>query len=159
MHMSLTLPQNGGPGFGSNPRRGTLRSRSAIYSHGNSSRYKIDQMDDGNSSQRRWTTPPAITRPEEGIFEIDPGEQTPELKIVEHILPCSLEELFHGKSKRISIRHNQYDQAGFLCEGRRILEVPLKKGLVAGYQFYCTLVDDETMGPKGDVHFTVAEVM
>ena len=83
-----------------------------------------------------------------------------ETTIYEKILPCTLEELFNGTTKKLKIKTRAYDQAvekTFLVE--KILNVPVRRGLGAGAKIKFRSVGDYVPGEgKQDIHFIIQEV-
>jgi DnaJ family protein B protein 4 len=84
---------------------------------------------------------------------------TPDVTVLEKSLPVSLEELFHGTTKRMKIKRKKYDLAtGKQISEDRILELPIKAGLKAGSKIKFKDVGDQAEGGTQDMHFIVEEV-
>lgn len=84
---------------------------------------------------------------------------TPEVTVVEKPLLVSLEDLYHGTTKKMKIKRKTYDQAtGKQSIQDRILEVPIKRGLKAGSKIKFSDVGDQVEGGTQDLHFVVQEV-
>ena len=82
-----------------------------------------------------------------------------EVTVVEKPLPVTLEEMFHGTTKKMKIKRKTYNQTtGRTATEDRILEVPVKKGLKAGSKIKFSDVGDEIEGGTQDLHFIVSAV-
>jgi len=88
------------------------------------------------------------------------SESESETTIYEKILPCTLEELFNGTTRKLDIKTRAYDQAvenTFPVE--KILNVFVRRGLGAGAKIKFRSVGDHVPGEgKQDVHFVIQEV-
>jgi len=83
---------------------------------------------------------------------------TPDVTVLEKTLSVSLEELFHGTTKRMKIKRKKYDLAtNKQVSEDRILELPIKPGLKAGSKIKFKDVGDQAEGGTQDMHFIVEE--
>jgi DnaJ family protein B protein 4 len=83
--------------------------------------------------------------------------QTPEVLSVERPLPLTLEDLFHGVTKRMKIKAKRFDADGKQITKDQILEVPIKAGLKKGSKIKFKEVGDQVEGGRQDLHFIVEE--
>ncbi|KAI0471599.1 DnaJ-domain-containing protein [Xylariaceae sp. FL0804] len=84
-------------------------------------------------------------------------EATPEVTTVERALPLTLEELFHGVTKKMKIKRKTFDESGKRTTTDTVLEVPIKPGLKKGSKIKFKGVGDQEEGGKQDLHFIVEE--
>ncbi|KAI1632239.1 hypothetical protein F4809DRAFT_108239 [Biscogniauxia mediterranea] len=84
-------------------------------------------------------------------------EATPEVTTVERSLPLTLEELFHGVTKKMKIKRKTFDDMGKRTTSDLVLEVPIKPGLKKGSKIKFKGVGDQEEGGKQDLHFIVEE--
>jgi DnaJ homolog subfamily B member 4 len=85
-------------------------------------------------------------------------EATPEVTTVERALPLTLEELYHGVTKKMKIKRKTFDESGKRTTSDQVLEVPIKPGLKKGSKIKFKGVGDQEEGGKQDLHFIVEEV-
>ncbi|KAI0205061.1 hypothetical protein F4808DRAFT_272152 [Astrocystis sublimbata] len=81
----------------------------------------------------------------------------PEVTTVERALPLTLEELFHGVTKKMKIKRKTFDDSGKRTTSDQVLEVPIKAGLKKGSKIKFKGVGDQEEGGKQDLHFIVEE--
>ncbi|PHH70586.1 hypothetical protein CDD80_5904 [Ophiocordyceps camponoti-rufipedis] len=84
-------------------------------------------------------------------------DPTPEITTVERSLPLTLEELFHGVTKKMKIKRKTFDESGKRVQTDQILEVPIKPGLKKGSKIKFNGVGDQVEGGRQDLHFVVEE--
>ncbi|KAI5924806.1 hypothetical protein F4810DRAFT_709379 [Camillea tinctor] len=84
-------------------------------------------------------------------------EATPEVTTVERSLPLTLEELYHGITKKMKIKRKTFDDVGKRTTSDQVLEVPIKPGLKKGSKIKFKGVGDQEEGGKQDLHFIVEE--
>lgn len=100
---------------------------------------------------------PSLRRP--GEHHDQPRIGSPEVEVVERPLPLTLEEMFRGATKNMKIDRETYDPVtGKTSTQDRILEVPIKKGLLAGSKIKFTDVGDSREGVTQDLHFIIIDV-
>lgn len=83
---------------------------------------------------------------------------TPEPTVVEKELPLTLEELFHGASKKVTTKSKAFDPSGKRTVQDVTLEASIKPGLRTGSKIKYRGVGDQEEGGKQDVHLIVTEV-
>lgn len=93
-----------------------------------------------------------------GFGEQRQQQRTPEITTVDRPLPVTLEELFHGTTKKMKIKRKTFDDAGKRVQTDQILEVPIKPGLKKGSKIKFNGVGDQVEGGRQDLHFIVEEV-
>lgn len=87
------------------------------------------------------------------------GEPESNVTIVEKSLPITLEDIFHGATKKFKIKRKALDLAtGLSSTQDRILDVPIKRGLKPGSKIKFAGVGDQVDGGSQDLHFIVEEV-
>ncbi|KAF4582169.1 DnaJ like subfamily B member 4 [Ophiocordyceps camponoti-floridani] len=96
------------------------------------------------------------TRPT-GFHDSRKRDPTPEITTVERSLPLTLEELFHGVTKKMKIKRKTFDESGKRVQTDQILEVPIKPGLKKGSKIKFNGVGDQVEGGRQDLHFVVEE--
>ena len=85
-------------------------------------------------------------------------EPEPETTVVEKPLPVSLEDIFHGTTKKLKVQRKTYDnQTGKQSVEDKILSVPIKRGLKAGSKIKYPDMGDQVEGGVQDLHFIVKE--
>ncbi|KAK3937672.1 protein psi1 [Diplogelasinospora grovesii] len=84
-------------------------------------------------------------------------QPTPEVTTVERPLPISLEDLFHGTTKKMKIKRKMYDDTGKRTMTDTVLEVPIKPGLKKGSKIRFKGVGDQEEGGQQDLVFVVEE--
>ncbi|KAF2430438.1 hypothetical protein EJ08DRAFT_649734 [Tothia fuscella] len=73
-------------------------------------------------------------------------------------LPVTLEDLFHGTTKKVKIRRQRYNTTtGRFVEQERILDVPIYKGLKPGSKVKFQSEGDETVDGIKELHFVLQE--
>ncbi|KAL2266394.1 hypothetical protein VTJ83DRAFT_5746 [Remersonia thermophila] len=82
---------------------------------------------------------------------------TPEVTTVEKPLPLSLEDLFHGVTKKMKIKRKMFDDNNKRTTSDAILEVPIKPGLKKGSKIRFKGVGDQEEGGQQDLVFIVEE--
>ncbi|KAL1839195.1 hypothetical protein VTJ49DRAFT_1784 [Mycothermus thermophilus] len=82
---------------------------------------------------------------------------TPEVTTVERPLPLSLEDLFHGVTKKMKIKRKMFDDNNKRTTSDAILEVPIKPGLKKGSKIRFKGVGDQEEGGQQDLVFIVEE--
>ncbi|KZZ98336.1 Heat shock protein DnaJ [Moelleriella libera RCEF 2490] len=92
-----------------------------------------------------------------GFGEQRQQQRTPEITTVDRPLPVTLEELFHGTTKKMKIKRKTFDDAGKRVQTDQILEVPIKPGLKKGSKIKFNGVGDQVEGGRQDLHFIVEE--
>lgn len=85
-------------------------------------------------------------------------QATPEVTTVERPLPVSLEDLFHGTTKKMKIKRKTFDETGKRTTSDTVLEVPIKPGLKKGSKIRFKGVGDQEEGGQQDLVFVVEEV-
>lgn len=85
-------------------------------------------------------------------------EKSPEVTTVEKPLPVSLEDMFHGATKKMKIKRKLWDDNGKRIMTDKILEIPIKPGLKKGSKIKFKGVGDQEEGGQQDLHFIVEEV-
>jgi DnaJ family protein B protein 4 len=85
-------------------------------------------------------------------------QPTPEVTTVERPLPLSLEDLFHGVTKKMKIKRKMFDDSGKRTTTDTVLEVPIKPGLKKGSKIRFKGVGDQEEGGQQDLVFIVEEV-
>lgn len=83
---------------------------------------------------------------------------TPEVTTVERPLQVSLEDLFHGVTKKMKIKRKMFDDDGKRTTQDTVLEVPIKPGLKKGSKIRFKGVGDQEEGGQQDLVFIVEEV-
>ncbi|KAI1110928.1 hypothetical protein F5Y14DRAFT_336285 [Nemania sp. NC0429] len=76
---------------------------------------------------------------------------------VERALPLTLEEMYHGITKKMKIKRKTFDESGKRTTSDQVLEVPVKPGLKKGSKIKFKGVGDQEEGGKQDLHFIVEE--
>jgi len=84
-------------------------------------------------------------------------QATPEVTTVERPLPLSLEDLFHGVTKKMKIKRKMFDDNGKRTTTDTVLEVPIKPGLKKGSKIRFKGVGDQEEGGQQDLVFVVEE--
>ncbi|KAK2595164.1 Molecular chaperone (DnaJ super) [Conoideocrella luteorostrata] len=84
-------------------------------------------------------------------------EHTPEITTVERPLFLTLEELFHGVTKKMKIKRKTFDENGKRVQTDQVLEVPIKPGLKKGSKIKFNGVGDQVEGGRQDLHFILEE--
>ncbi|RDA94215.1 hypothetical protein CP533_0604 [Ophiocordyceps camponoti-saundersi (nom. inval.)] len=92
-----------------------------------------------------------------GFADSRKRDPTPEITTVERSLPLTLEELFHGVTKKMKIKRKTFDESGKRVQTDQILEVPIKPGLKKGSKIKFNGVGDQVEGGRQDLHFVVEE--
>ncbi|EGS17252.1 uncharacterized protein CTHT_0065710 [Thermochaetoides thermophila DSM 1495] len=82
---------------------------------------------------------------------------TPEVTTVERPLPVTLEELFHGTTKKMRIKRKLFDETGKRRMDEIILEVNIEKGLRKGTKIRFKGVGDQEEGGRQDLAFVIEE--
>ncbi|KAJ9302741.1 hypothetical protein DTO271G3_115 [Paecilomyces variotii] len=82
---------------------------------------------------------------------------TPEPTVVEKDLPVTLEEMFHGTTKKVVTKSKVFDPSGKRTTQEVTLEANIKPGLRAGSKIKYRNVGDQEEGGKQDVHLIVKE--
>jgi len=85
-------------------------------------------------------------------------QPTPEVTTVERALPVSLEDLYHGVTKKMKIKRKTFDDLGKRITTDTVLEVPIKPGLKKGSKIRFKGVGDQEEGGQQDLAFVVEEV-
>jgi DnaJ family protein B protein 4 len=85
-------------------------------------------------------------------------QPTPEVTTIERPLPLSLEDLFHGVTKKMKIKRKIFDESGKRTTTDTVLEVPIKPGLKKGSKIRFKGVGDQEEGGQQDLVFIVEEV-
>lgn len=85
-------------------------------------------------------------------------EPAAEPTTVERALPLTLEEMYHGLTKKMKIKRKTFDESGKRTTSDQVLEVPIKPGLKKGSKIKFKGVGDQEEGGKQDLHFIVEEV-
>lgn len=83
---------------------------------------------------------------------------TPEPIVIEKDLPVTLEEIFHGTTKKIKTKSKSFDAMGKLTAQEVTLEATIKPGLRAGSKIKYRNIGDQEEGGRQDVHLIVKEV-
>lgn len=83
---------------------------------------------------------------------------TPEPTVVEKELPLTLEEIFHGTTKKVTTKSKTFDASGKRSVQEVTLEANIKPGLRAGSKIKYKGVGDQEEGGRQDVHLIVVEV-
>lgn len=87
-----------------------------------------------------------------------PRERTPEVTVVEKILPVTLEDLFKGAHKKLKVKRKTYDDAtGKRSVQDKIVEMDIKPGMKAGSKFKFKGMGDQEEGGSQDLHFVIEE--
>ncbi|KAI1199908.1 hypothetical protein F5X97DRAFT_108927 [Nemania serpens] len=84
-------------------------------------------------------------------------EPAAEPTTVERALPLTLEEMYHGLTKKMKIKRKTFDESGKRTTSDQVLEVPIKPGLKKGSKIKFKGVGDQEEGGKQDLHFIVEE--
>jgi DnaJ family protein B protein 4 len=85
-------------------------------------------------------------------------EPEPERTVVEKPLSISLEDLFHGTTKKLKVQRKTYDnQTGKQSVEDKILEVKINPGFKAGTKIKFKDMGDQVEGGVQDLHFIVKE--
>ncbi|KAK3048936.1 Molecular chaperone (DnaJ super) [Extremus antarcticus] len=85
-------------------------------------------------------------------------EPEPERTVVEKPLPLTLEDLFHGTTKKLKVQRKTYDnQTGKQSSEDRVLEVKTKPGWKAGTKIKFQDMGDQVEGGVQDLHFVLKE--
>ena len=96
-----------------------------------------------------------------GTFNRSSGrrrETEVETTVVEKPLQVSLEDIFHGTTKKLKVARKTYDpQTGKQSVEDKILSVPIKRGLKAGSKIKYADMGDQVEGGSQDLHFIVKE--
>ncbi|KAJ5099819.1 hypothetical protein N7532_006820 [Penicillium argentinense] len=82
---------------------------------------------------------------------------TPEPTIVEKDLPVTLEEIFHGVTKKVKTKSKSFDSSGRLSAREVILEAKIKPGLRGGSKIKYKNFGDSEEGGRQDMHLIVKE--
>ncbi|GAD91936.1 DnaJ domain protein Psi [Paecilomyces variotii No. 5] len=82
---------------------------------------------------------------------------TPEPTVVEKDLPVTLEEMFHGTTKKVVTKSKTFDPSGKRTTQDVTLEANIKPGLRAGSKIKYRNVGDQEEGGRQDVHLIVKE--
>ncbi|KAL1968947.1 hypothetical protein VTN77DRAFT_781 [Rasamsonia byssochlamydoides] len=82
---------------------------------------------------------------------------TPEPTVVEKELPLTLEEIFHGTTKKVVTKSKTFDASGKRTVQDVTLEANIKPGLRAGSKIKYKGVGDQEEGGRQDVHLIVTE--
>ncbi|KAL2219879.1 hypothetical protein M432DRAFT_284771 [Thermoascus aurantiacus ATCC 26904] len=82
---------------------------------------------------------------------------TPEPTVVEKELPLTLEEIFHGTTKKVTTKSKTFDASGKRSVQEVTLEANIKPGLRAGSKIKYKGVGDQEEGGRQDVHLIVVE--
>ncbi|TKX20101.1 psi1-like protein [Elsinoe australis] len=86
-------------------------------------------------------------------------QHTPEVTVVEKPLRVSLEDLFKGINKKLQITRKTFDErTGKQSAEKRVLDIPVKKGMKAGSKFKFSGVGDQIEGGVQDMHFVLEEI-
>jgi DnaJ family protein B protein 4 len=91
--------------------------------------------------------------------EARPRAQTPEVTTVERPLDLTLEELYNGTHKKMSIKRKIFDKVtGKRTTQDKILEMDIKPGLKKGSKIKFKGVGDQEEGGQQDLHLIIGEV-
>ncbi|PNS15384.1 hypothetical protein CAC42_643 [Sphaceloma murrayae] len=86
-------------------------------------------------------------------------QHTPEVTVVEKPLRVSLEDLFKGINKKLQITRKTFDErTNKQSTEKRVLDIPIKKGMKAGSKFKFSGVGDQIEGGVQDMHFVLEEI-
>ncbi|TKA31100.1 hypothetical protein B0A50_02069 [Salinomyces thailandicus] len=81
-----------------------------------------------------------------------------ETTVVEKPLPVTLQDIFHGTTKKLKVQRKTFDpQTGKQAVQDKILSVPIKKGLKPGSKIKYPDMGDQVEGGTQDLHFIVKE--
>jgi len=81
-----------------------------------------------------------------------------ETTVVEKPLAVSLDDIYHGVTKKLKVQRKTFDnQTGKQSVEDKILSVPIKKGLKAGSKIKYPDMGDQVEGGTQDLHFIVKE--
>jgi DnaJ homolog subfamily B member 4 len=83
---------------------------------------------------------------------------TPEPSVVEMPLALTLEELFHGTTKKVVTKSKAFDQSGKRSVQEITLEASIKPGMRVGSKLKYRGVGDQEEGGRQDVHLIITEV-
>ena len=84
--------------------------------------------------------------------------RTPEVTVVEKLLPVTLEELFKGAHKKLKVKRKTYDEStGKRSVQDKIVEMDIKPGMKAGSKFKFKGMGDQEEGGSQDLHFIIEE--
>ncbi|EAW12633.1 putative DnaJ domain protein Psi [Aspergillus clavatus NRRL 1] len=82
---------------------------------------------------------------------------TPEPTVVEKELPLTLEEIFKGTTKKVTVKSKTFDASGKRTVQDVTLEANIKPGLRTGSKIKYRGVGDQEEGGRQDVHLIVTE--
>jgi DnaJ family protein B protein 4 len=83
---------------------------------------------------------------------------TPEPTVIEKQLPLTLEEIFQGCTKKVTVKSKTFDASGKRTVQDVTLEANIKPGLRTGSKIKFRGVGDQEEGGRQDVHLIVTEV-
>jgi hypothetical protein len=110
-------------------------------------------------SRAQSTSPANQVSPSPRSQNIDPVQNSRGVEPTVKNLPVTLEDLFHGTTKKVKIRRQRYNtQIGRFLEEERILDVPIYKGLKPGSKVKFQSEGDETLDGVKELHFILIEV-
>lgn len=93
-----------------------------------------------------------------GGFQQANRAPTPEPTVVEKELPLTLDELFKGTTKKVTVKSKTFDASGKRTVQDVTLEANIKPGLRTGSKIKYRGVGDQEEGGRQDVHLIVTEV-
>ena len=83
---------------------------------------------------------------------------TPEVTVIEKPLPVSLEEFFHGTTKKMKVNRKTFDDAtGKRKDEEQVLQMVVKRGMKPGTKFKFKGVGDQEEGGQQDLHFILTD--
>jgi DnaJ family protein B protein 4 len=92
-----------------------------------------------------------------GGFQQANRAPTPEPTVVEKELPLTLDELFKGTTKKVTVKSKTFDASGKRTVQDVTLEANIKPGLRTGSKIKYRGVGDQEEGGRQDVHLIVTE--
>ncbi|RHZ52610.1 putative DnaJ domain protein Psi, partial [Aspergillus thermomutatus] len=92
-----------------------------------------------------------------GGFQQAHRAPTPEPTVVEKELPLTLEEIFKGTTKKVTVKSKTFDASGKRTVQDVTLEANIKPGLRTGSKIKYRGVGDQEEGGRQDVHLIVTE--
>ncbi|KAF4548933.1 DnaJ C terminal domain-containing protein 5 [Elsinoe fawcettii] len=102
---------------------------------------------------------PSTGRSFSGMNGVPKRQHTPEVTVVEKPVRVSLEDLYKGINKKLQITRKTFDERTQKASTeKRVLDIPIKKGMKAGSKFKFSGVGDQIEGGTQDIHFILEEI-
>ncbi|KAG8623332.1 hypothetical protein KVT40_008308 [Elsinoe batatas] len=102
---------------------------------------------------------PSTGRSFSGMNGVPKRQHTPEITVVEKPLKVSLEDLFKGINKKLQITRKTFDERTQKASTeKKVLDIPIKRGMKAGSKFKFSGVGDQIEGGTQDMHFVLEEL-